>query len=119
MSREKYLYKGKFAPGRDTTETSVSKETGETRKILGYECRKVVATRGKTVVTYWYTTAIPALGSPFGAMSDKGVVLQMDSEPLSFKADEVRFRKVAASEVAEPTGLPVIYEKEYAELKGQ
>ncbi|UYQ95441.1 hypothetical protein MKQ68_10055 [Chitinophaga horti] len=52
-------------------------------------------------------------------MSDKGVVLQMDSEPLSFKADEVRFRKVAASEVAEPTGLPVIYEKEYAELKGQ
>ena len=111
---KEYLFSGKGS-GKEDTENTVKmnfdgkeEETGEVRKILGYDCKKVVAGTGKNKTSYWYTTAIPILGGALGIMSGKGLILEMESPILSFKATSVQFQPIADADVLPPKGLKTI-----------
>jgi GLPGLI family protein len=83
-------------------------ETGETRNILGYDCKKVIAGSGKDKTTYWYTTTLPVLGGALGIMSGKGLVLEMESPILSFQATSLQFQQIADTDILPPKGLKTI-----------
>lgn len=109
---KEYLLSGKGNDGGDSNMkldiAGKETETGETRKILGYDCKKVVAGSGKDKAVYWYTTALPILGGALGFMSEKGLVLEMESAVFSFKATSVQFQQIADADVLPPKGLKII-----------
>ncbi|SIN67861.1 GLPGLI family protein [Chitinophaga niabensis] len=109
---KEYLFSGKGDNGGENNVKLDIKgkeiETGETRKILGYDCKKVIAGSGKDKVVYWYTTTLPILGGALGFMSGKGLVLEMESPVFSFKATSVQFQQVADADVLPPKGLKTI-----------
>ncbi|WP_343302686.1 hypothetical protein AAHN97_14170 [Chitinophaga niabensis] len=110
---KEYLLSGKGNDGGDNNNVKLDLkgkevETGETRKILGYDCKKVITGSGKDKAVYWYTTALPILGGALGFMTEKGLVLEMESQVFSFKATSVQFQQVADADVLPPKGLKTI-----------
>lgn len=124
LGGKQYLYSGTVPQPEEGNALRVDfqgkeEETGERKKILGYDCKKVILKNGKDKSTYWYTTVLPILGGAMGVMSGKGLVLELESAALSFKAKSVQFEKIADAEVLPPKGVKTIDEKEYAGLKGK
>ena len=91
-------------------EEEKTQETDETRKILDYTCKKLLLkTKKNGTVTIWYTTELPLkAGSPFGSITDKGVVLAMESKRASFKATGIDFTAVDEKEVMPPADLKIV-----------
>lgn len=124
LGGKKYLYAGTIAAPGEANSLRMDfkgkeEETSETKKILGYNCKKVISGSGKDKTIYWYTNDLPILGGAIGIMSGKGLVLEMESKFLSFKAKSVQFQKIEDADVLPPKGVKAIDEKEYAALKGK
>lgn len=84
-------------------------ESGETQKILDYNCRKLVVKSGNGPLTIWYTTELPLkAGTPASSFTDKGVVLALDSKRMSFKATSIEFVPVAETDVTPPADLKIV-----------
>jgi GLPGLI family protein len=85
-------------------------ETTETRKILDYTCKKLLLkTKKNGTVAIWYTTELPLkAGSPFGSITDKGVVLAMESKRASFKAIGIDFTAVDEKDVMPPAEMKIV-----------
>ncbi|MRG43757.1 GLPGLI family protein [Chitinophaga sp. SYP-B3965] len=98
---KQFLHKGDTKKVEDVKEV----ETGETKNILGYACKKVISKNGKDKTTYWYTTTLPILGGAFGIMSGKGLILELESPLFSFKAKSLQFEKIADADVLPPKGV--------------
>lgn len=95
------------------------KETGKTKKILGYTCKQLELGSGDQKGIAWYTAELPILGSPMGIMTDKGVILEMESRFLSFTAEQISLEKVADSEVMPPAGTLTVTKAEYDKIKSK
>lgn len=91
-------------------EEEKAQETTETRKILDYNCKKLLLkTKKNGTVTIWYTTELLLkAGSPFGIITDKGVVLAMESKRASFKAIGIDFTTVDEKDVMPPAEMKIV-----------
>jgi GLPGLI family protein len=118
-------------------------ETGKTKKIAGYLCRKATAkarisTRGmyggagqerpgqersgqnapEQTYTIWYTTELPFTYSPIASLTpEKGVVLQIESDTESFKATNMSMEAVDAATVQPPTDAKVVSSDEMNDMR--
>lgn len=113
-------------------------ETGKTKKISGYTCRKATATAriGRQMMgpggpptatppagepetyTVWYTTELPFTYSPVAALTpERGVVLQIESDNESYKATGVSAEAVAADAVQPPADAKAVSADEMNELR--
>jgi hypothetical protein len=78
-------------------------ETGKTRKIAGYNCRKATCPWKGETYTLWYTTELDFTYSPIAALTpQKGVVLQVEGSSEGFTATRVERKSVAQAEL-QPT----------------
>lgn len=91
-------------------------EPGETKTVLGYNCKKLIIKDSVAQTICWYTDEIPALGSALGLMTNKGVVMELEGGLLSFKATAVLLGKTELSSVLPPKELAVISEAAYKQL---
>ena len=111
VGEKEYLYSGTAIKEDANVKLKLDgkeQETGETKKILGYDCKKVIMGSGKDKTSYWYTTALSILGGAMGMMSGKGLVLEMESPVFSFKASSIDFQPIADADVLPPPGAKTI-----------
>ncbi|MGA0556728.1 GLPGLI family protein [Larkinella sp. VNQ87] len=84
-------------------------ESGKTKKIAGYLCRKATVLFRNLTYTVWYTTELPFSYSPIpGLRPEKGVVLQIESDNEAFKATKVDAQAVRESDVMPPQTAQVV-----------
>ena len=84
-------------------------ESTETKKVLDYNCRKLIVKSKHGLLTVWYTTELPLkAGSPASAFVAKGVVLAVDSKRMSFSATSIEFVPVAEKDVTPPADLKTV-----------
>ncbi len=96
------------------------KETGQTRKIAGYNCRKATSPWKGETYTIWYTTDLPFTYSPIkGLTPEKGVVLQLEGSGESFKATKVESKAIADSEVKPATQAETVTPEQLTEIRGK
>jgi hypothetical protein len=94
------------------------KETGQTRKIAGYNCRKATSPWKGETYTIWYTTDLPFTYSPIkGLTPEKGVVLQLEGSEESFKAMKVESKAVAESEVIPSAQAEIVTAEQLTEIR--
>ncbi len=85
------------------------KEADKTRKVAGYTCHKATATRKGQPYTIWYTTELPFTYSPVAELTPaQGVVLQIESDDESYKAQQVESMAVATADVTPPANTQLV-----------
>lgn len=96
---------------------SQSKEvekTDETRKIIGFDCKKaVVAGRNGSKTILWYTTDLAFKASPMAAFWTDGVVLAIENERMKYTATSIEYTKIKDSEITLPKNAKMITQEEY------
>lgn len=105
LSAEKWKEKNKIWDGMTV------KQTNESKTILGYTCKKAVATKkgGKSFVIYYTTNLAPTVSeNPYQFKGIPGIVLEYESETsegksVVFKATKVDFSPVPAAKFEIPT----------------
>ncbi|GAB3900731.1 hypothetical protein GCM10028803_24150 [Larkinella knui] len=84
-------------------------ETGKTKKISGYTCKKATVPFRNLSYTVWYTTELPFTYSPISSLTpEKGVVLQIESDNEAFRATKVAAQDVKESDVIPPKTAQVV-----------
>lgn len=93
-------------------------ETGQTRKISGFTCRKAtVPFKGQTY-TVWYTTDLPLTYSPLRELTpERGVVLQIESSREAYKATKVSASAVAENDVRPTANAETVSAEQLADLR--
>lgn len=134
-----------YRTNRPTPNPESWQESGKTKRIAGYLCRKAtaksrVSTRAmaagpgqdrpgqasadkiapapEETYTIWYTTELPFTYSPIASLTpEKGVVLQIESDNESFKATNVSMEAVEAATVQPPAEAKVVSSDEMNEMR--
>lgn len=93
-------------------------ETGQTRKISGFTCKKAtVPYKGETYTVY-YTTDLPLTYSPLRELTpEKGVVLQLESSREAYKATKVSASAVAEKDVQPAATAETVSAERLADLR--
>lgn len=92
--------------------------TGKTKEILGQLCQKATTTYQDVAYTLWIATEIEATFSPMPDLApEKGVVLEIESADLSFKATKLEMKPVSPSYVLLPGGATPVTAEELAEKR--
>ena len=90
-------------------------KSDETRKIAGFDCKKVIIKdKNGSETTVWYTTDLAFSASPMPALWTEGVVLGVENARMKFYASSVEYIKIKDSELALPKKAKLISEEEYA-----
>ena len=90
-------------------------KTDETRKIAGFDCKKIIIKdKSGAETTVWYTTDLPFTASPVPALWTEGVVLGVENQRMKFYASSIEYIKIKDSELALPKNAKLISEEEYA-----
>ncbi len=88
--------------------------SSETRKIIGFDCKKALITgRNGSKTTIWYTTDLALKASPLVPMWIEGVVLGIENERMKYFATAIEYSKIKDSEVAVPKKGKLITQEEY------
>lgn len=88
--------------------------SSETRKIIGFDCKKaLIAGRNGSKTTIWYTTDLALKASPLVPMWVEGVVLGIENERMKYFATAIEYSKIKDSEVAVPKKGKLITQEEY------
>ena len=89
-------------------------KSDETKKIAGFECKKVIIKeKNGSETTVWYTTDLGFSASPVPALWTEGVVLGLENLRMKFYATEIEYTKIKDSEMALPKKATLISEEEY------
>jgi len=111
-----------FLPGPPTLEVI---KTDETKKILGFDCKKVIVKSirkakvldmDKDIVdetAIWYTTALGFNFSPNPNMWTEGTVLALENKGNNIVAKSIEYRGVSAKDVTAPKKALPITQEEY------
>jgi GLPGLI family protein len=97
LDKQDFFGKLYLISSRLTTEPFVVKE-GETKEILGFECKKAVSPDGKTTV--WFTPHIPIADEPI-TTGLQGLVLEYDNGQQHYTATQIDDK--AANVITKPT----------------
>jgi len=114
LNGEKYLSTFNAAQWKEKNkewEGMKVKLTSESKMILGYNCKKAVATTkgGKNFIIYYTTTLAPSASeNPYEFKNIPGIVLEYESETnegksIVFKATNINFSPVPAAKFEIPT----------------
>jgi GLPGLI family protein len=89
-------------------------KSDETRKIAGFDCKKVsIKDKNGSETTVWYTTDLPFSASPMPALWTEGVVLGVENQRMKFYASSIEYIRIKDSELALPKKAKLISEEEY------
>ena len=89
-------------------------KTEETKKIAGFDCKKVsIKDKNGSETTVWYTTDLPFTASPVPAVWTEGVVLGVENARMKYYASSIEYIKIKDSELALPKKSKLITEEEY------
>jgi len=90
-------------------------KTDETRKIAGFNCKKVsIKDKNGLETTVWYTNDLAFSASPVPALWTEGVVLGVENLRMKYYASSIEYIKIKDSELALPKKGKLITEEEYA-----
>ncbi len=93
-------------------------DTGKTRKIAGYNCRKATCPWKGETYTLWYTTDLAFTYSPIAALTPKqGVVLQVEGNGEGFTATRVEKKAVSEAELQPLPDAQTVTPAELDELR--
>lgn len=110
LSVEKVNFMGKKILIKDALDSDTfDVVNGETKEILGYECKKAVSTDKKKTV--WFTEYIPVPDGPVVGVSITGLVLQASDGNNIYTATKID-QEVSGS-IEEPTEGQVMTRKEF------
>ena len=91
----------------DTMKTVAWKLTGETKKILNYDCMKATYndTARKQNIVAWFTDAIPLTAGPSNYGSLPGMILAVDinDSEMVWLATKIDFKKIKDVDIKAPT----------------
>ncbi|OJJ18880.1 hypothetical protein BKI52_25255 [marine bacterium AO1-C] len=73
---------------KDEASKAAWKIKGESKKILGYECKKAVMEKEKLTIEAWFTMQIPVAAGPEGYGKLPGMILELKKIPKPSKADK-------------------------------
>ena len=94
--------------------SSEAVKSEETKKIAGFDCKKVsVKEKNGSETTIWYTVDLGFSASPVPALWTEGVVLGVENQRMKFYATEIEYIKIKDSELALPKKARLISEEEY------
>jgi GLPGLI family protein len=89
-------------------------KTDQTKKIAGFECKKItVKDKAGAETTVWYTTDLPLIASPVPALWTEGVVLGVENQRMKYYASSIEYTRIKDSELALPKKAKMISEEEY------
>lgn len=98
-----YLQNGEVISTSDTE--SVSKQTfeitSETKKILGYNCKKVVTKINSNTIEIWYTNDLKIQGGPSSLGQNLGLVLEVERNK-NFKTQATSIKKIKKTSLELP-----------------
>lgn len=78
-----------------------------TKKILGFDCKEVIAKSDDGPVTLWITDQLPFRSGPFNFKVKEGAVLEVQSKKVNAVAAVVDYETVTIDDVTPPADLPV------------
>ena len=109
LNGESVLLESVLGSGAKEAEAST-----ETKKIIGFDCKKVTITgRNGSKTSIWYTTDLNFKASPMANLWVAGVVLGIETDRMKFYASSIEYTKVKDSEVAAPKKGRTITQEEY------
>jgi GLPGLI family protein len=87
------------------TDAAKWKLTGNQTKILGYACQEATMRDGETVVTAWFTSAIPVAAGPniFGGLPGLILKADMDNGRSVIEATSISLQEVPSALVKKPS----------------
>ncbi|NEU07936.1 GLPGLI family protein [Flavihumibacter sp. R14] len=89
-------------------------KSDETRKIAGFDCKKVIIKdKNGSETAVWYTTDLAFTASPVPALWTEGVVLGLENQRMKYYASSIEYIKIKDSELALPKKARLITEEEY------
>ena len=92
--------------------------TGDTKKILGYTCKKAVTKINSNTITLWFTNDLGVFGGPTSLGSHLGLVLEYDRNgTFAIRANQVTKNKKSGLSIASAIKqLPYYTSLEYRDL---
>ncbi len=109
MSGEEFLLETQLG-----TQSKEVEKSEETRKIIGFDCKKAIVTgRNGSKTTLWYTTDLAFKASPMAAFWTDGVVLAIENERMKYTATSIEYTKIKDSEITLPKNAKMITQEEY------
>ena len=116
---------GRFFLIRDTVEQLSWKITGESKKILGYNCMKATTMKDSIPVEAWFTPQIAVPAGPYGAGQLPGMILELSSEiktgrgnnVVSWIAQQIELGKVSKSTLKEPKKGKEVTREEFEQIQ--
>lgn len=103
------------------------KLTAETKKILGYECRRATIKTDKLEAEAWFTMQIPVASGPRGYGQLPGMILELNSirinkdgskaEPVMTKATKVDLKKLAKGTITPPKKGKKVSRKQFKKIQ--
>lgn len=95
--------------------------SGKTKKIAGYTCQMATAQLHNTTYTIWYTKDVPVNYSPVNGLvpPDGGLVLDVQSDRMEYKATDVQLKSIADADVQIPSPSHELSESEAKAMRSQ
>lgn len=100
--------------------------TDETKEILGYQCKKTILKRvtingdgdeNEQIFTIWYTKDKGLKGGPTSNINVPGLILNMKSKSLEYKATAVEFISIDQSSFDVPAGYKKVSSQQLSDLQ--
>ncbi|MGB4775401.1 MAG: GLPGLI family protein [Daejeonella sp.] len=108
MNGEQLLLENKLG-----SKSAEVKNTDETKKIAGFNCKKAIIIANNVENVIWYTTELPFNASPVPALWTEGVVLGVENKRMKYYANAIEYVKVKDSEFILPKKAKLITQEEY------
>ncbi|EAY29252.1 GLPGLI family protein [Microscilla marina] len=103
------------------------KLTAETKKILGYECRRATLKTNKQEAEAWFTMQIPVASGPRGYGQLPGMVLELSSikikddgeksEPTTTTATQINLKKLDKGTITPPKKGKKVSRKQFKKIQ--
>lgn len=103
------------------------KMTAQTKKILGYECRRATLKTDKQEAEAWFTMQIPVASGPLGYGQLPGMILELNSirikedgtkaEPVMTKATKVNLKKLEKGAIVAPRKGKKVNRKQFKKIQ--
>jgi len=112
LGQEKFYTESVLEPEKDQL-----KLLQETKKIGGYECKAAVMESEEDTYKVWYCPALPKYFSPMGLLGVDGMVLQIESQQISYLFKNISEEKVDENLLQFPQGHKKVSDEQLMDLQ--
>ncbi|WP_041258370.1 hypothetical protein [Fibrella aestuarina] len=112
------LHKESYRSETPVTRPADWQVTSKTKKLLGYTCQKITCTIKEQPCAVWVTTELPYTFSPAPQFTpDKGVVLAIESDDLTYRATRLNAGPVDAATLLPSADAKTVSADELREVR--